>query len=291
MRRDIDPIKIIQILPLSNRPEKPPGGSNPLSEILKKALRAIREAFAQLRTTIQGHIARARSGASSLSETLVSRQGEAQRRAELPPLEPTSEPGIEPSNAISAHSAEPSPSLLHHRAPKSLFTWVSSIRKSVLVGWPWRRPRFDIMKDKLAAGALKCRQTMQLAWGTQEAWRKKTEQVIRPLTSAVRSLRRRHQHLLDQLNSTHSIVQSQQQEITELAFQLASVQTELTAHKKTIDELTRQLHLLQAKIAQSIPATHGTTGQSGPSSHGRRGTAATKRNGPNEPGAQSRTEH
>lgn len=288
MKRDIDPIKIIQILPLSNRPERPPGGPNPWSEMLKKAVLAIREASARWLTTLQGHIARVRSASSSLSETLVSRRADPQHTAELPSREPTSGPGVEPPKACSAHSAEPSPDLLHHHTPNALSIWFISIRGSVLAAWPLRRARLDVIKDKFAAGAFKCGETIRLAWGTQKSWRNKTEQIIRPLTSAVRSLRRRHQHLLDQLNSTHSIVQSQQQEITELAFHLASVKTEVAAHKKTLIELTDQLQLLQTQMAQALPATHGTTGQSGPSSHGRRGAAATKRNGPHEPGAQTR---
>lgn len=291
MRRDIDPIKIIQILPFSNRPEKPPGGPNPWFGMLKKALLATREATARLLRTIQGYIARVRSASSSLSETMVSRRVESQHTAEPPPRELPSDPGVEPSKAFSAHLEEPSPDLLHHHVPNAVSVWFLSIRESILAAWPVRRDRLDVMKDKLAAGALACGKRVRQAWGAQTSWRDKTEQVTRPLTSAIRSLRRRHQHLLDQLNSTHSIVQSQQQEITELAFQLASVQTEMAAHKKTIDELTRQLHLLQATIAQSLPATHGTTGQSGPSSQGRKGTAATKRSGPHEPGAQSNAEH
>lgn len=290
MRRDIDPIKIIQILPLSNGPEKPPGGPNPWFGMLKKALQATRDGSARLLTTIQGHIARMRSASSSLYETLVSRRVGPQTTADLPPRE-ASETGIEPSNAFSAHSAEPSPDL-HHHAPNAVSIWFISTRDSVIATWPVRRARLrarlDVMKDKLAAGTLKCGKTIRRAWGTQESWRNKTEQIIRPLTSAVRSLRRRHQHLLDQLNSTHSIVQSQQQEITEIAFHLASVKTEVAAHKKTIVELTNQLQLLQTQMAQNLPTTHGTTGQSGPSSQGKRGTAATKRNGPHESGPQTR---
>lgn len=290
MRRDIDPIKIIQILPLSNRPEKPPGGPNPWFEMLKQALRAIREASARLLTTIHGHLARIRSASSSLSETLA-RRVKPQQTAELPPREPTSESGIEPSAVSSAHPAEPSPHL-HHHAPNALPIWFVSFRESARAAWLVRRARLrarlDVMKEKLAVGTGKCGRTIRLAWGTQESWRNKTEQVIRPLTSAVRSLRQRHQHLVDRLNSTHSIVQSQQQEITELAFHLASVKKEVAAHKKSIVELTNQLQLLQTQMAQTLPTTHGTTGQSGPSSHGRRGTAATKRNGPHEPGPQTR---
>jgi hypothetical protein len=289
MRRDIDPIKIIQILPLSNRPEKPPGGPNPWSEMLKQALRAIRKASTQSIRTIQGHLARMRSASSSLSETLA-RRVEPRQTVELLPREHTSESSTEPSKD-SAHPAEPSPDL-HHHAPNAIPVWFVSFRESVREAWLVRRARLrarlDVMKEKLALGTSKCGRTIRLAWGTQESWRNKTEQVIRPLTSAVRSLRRRHQHLLDQLNSTHSIVQSQQQEITELAFHLASVKKEMAAHKKTIVELTNQLQLIRTQMAQSLPTTHGTTGQSGPSSHGRRGAAATKRNGPHDPGPQTR---
>jgi hypothetical protein len=290
MRRDIDPIKIIQILPLSNRPEKPPGGPNPWSEMLKQALRAIRKVTAQSFTTIQGHLARMRSASSSLSETLA-RRVEPRQTAELLPRESRSESSAEPSKDFSAHPAEPSPDL-HHHAPNAVPIWFVSFRESVRAAWLVRRvrlrARLNVMKEKLAVGTSKCGQTIRLAWGTQKSWRNKTEQVIRPLTSAVRSLRRRHQHLLDQLNSTHSIVQSQQQEITELAFHLASVKKEMAAHKKTIVELTNQLQILRTQMAQALPTTHGTTGQSGPSSHGRRGAAATKRNGPHDSGPQTR---
>jgi hypothetical protein len=290
MRRDIDPIKIIQILPFSNRPEKPPEGPNPWSEMLKQALRAIREASARSLTTIQGYLARIRLASSSLSKARA-RRVERRQTAELPPREPTSESSAEPLKDFSAHPAEPSADL-HHHAPNAILRWPLSFRESVraawLVRWARLRARLDGTKEKLAVGTSKCGQTLRLAWGTQESWRNKTEQVIRPLTSAVRSLRRRHQHLLDQLNSTHSIVQSQQQEITELAFHLASVKKEMAAHKKTIVELTNQLQSLRTQMAQALPTTHGTTGQSGPSSHGRRGTAATKRNEPHDPGPQTR---
>jgi hypothetical protein len=230
-----------------------------------------------------------RTNSSSLYEKLAS-PVRPRKREEPPAGEPLSGSDVKALDTLATRSADPSP-VLDHRVPNAVSVWFLSIRASVLAAWPVRRARLHVMKDKLAAEALACGKRIRQMWGTQAGWRNKTEQLIRPLTSAVRSLRRRHQRLLDQLNSTHSIVQSQQQEITELAFQLASVQTEMAAYKKTIDELTRQLHLLQVQIAQSVPATHGTTGQSGPSSQGRRGTAATKRSGPNEPGTQSRAEH
>ena len=289
MRRDIDPIKIIRILPLSNRLGGAPGGPNPWLALLKKAFRATREASARMLATVQTQIVRGRSASQSVYERLVSR-AQSEKREELPSPETAYQADAKASVAPSARPEEAS---AEHRplAPHAVSVWFISIRESVMAAWQARGVRLDMMKNRLAGGAVKCGKRMRRAWGTQASWRNKTEQVIRPLTSAVRSLRRRHQRLVDQLNSTHSIIQSQQQEITELAFQLASVQTEIAAQTKTIDELTRQLQLLEAQVAQSLPATHGTTGQSGPSSQGRRGTAATKRSGPNEPGTQSRTEH
>jgi hypothetical protein len=292
MRRDIDPIKIIQILPFSNRPEKPPQEPSPLSELLKKAFRAAREASARLLTTIQGHLARLRPVSSELYEKLKFRT-HAQKTEESSVREPVSQSDMKPLDDFSTHLEEPSLDLQHHtpNTPKTGSIWFISARQWVVAAWPSRRARLDVIKGKLAAGALEWRGKIRKTWGTQESWRIKTEQVVRPLTSAVRSLRRRHQHLVDQLNSTHSIVQSQQQEITELAFQLASIKTEVTAHKKTIEELAHQVKSLQTKVAQTLPATHGTTGQSGPPAQGRRGTTATKRNGPSETGPQSKAEH
>jgi hypothetical protein len=86
-------------------------------------------------------------------------------------------------------------------------------------------------------------------------------------------------------------VQSQQQEITELTLQLASMKTEIATQKKSIEELAHQVKSLQIQVAQTLPITHGTTGQSGPPAHGRRGPATTKRNGPSETGPQSKAEH
>jgi chromosome segregation ATPase len=166
-----------------------------------------------------------------------------------------------------------------------------TIRKSILAAWSTGRARLDAMKDTLSVHLSGWAETIRQTCGTQEIWRKKSDQVIRPLASAVRSLRRRHQNLLDQLNATHSIVQKQQQDLTDLALQLASVKAEIATHQKTIDEQTNHIKSLQAKVSQVLPTTHGTTGQSGPSSHGRRSAAATKRNGETETGPQSRAEH
>jgi hypothetical protein len=289
MRRDIDPIKIIQILPFSNRPEKPPQEPSPLSELLKKAFRAAGEASARLLTTIQGHLARLRPVSSELYEKLKFRP-HAQKTEDSSVREPVSLSDMKPLDDFSTHLEEPSLDLQHH-TPKTGSIWFISAREWVVAAWPSRRARLDVVKGKLAAGALEWRQKIRKLWGIQESWRNKTEQVVRPLTSAVRSLRRRHQRLVDQLNATHSIVQSQQQEITELAFQLASTKTEVAAHKKTIEELAHQVKSLQTKVAQTFPATHGTTGQSGPPAQGRRGTTATKRHGPSETGPQSKAEH
>ncbi|HKN87728.1 MAG TPA: hypothetical protein VJV04_12780, partial [Nitrospiraceae bacterium] len=203
---------------------------------------------------------------------------------------PASQTNLEHASAFPPHSAEPSPNLQHH-APTAVSVWIGSVQESIRAAWPVRRARMNVMKGKLAGGVWEWREKISRTWWAQENWRAKTDQIIRPLTSAVRSLRRRHQRLLDQLNSTHSIVQSQQQEITELAFQLASMKTEVATHKKTIEELAHQVKSLQIQVAQVLPITHGTTGQSGPPAHGRRGPAATKRNGPGETGPQSKAEH
>lgn len=271
MRKDIDPIKRIQILPFSNRPEKPPRGPSPLFELLKKAFGTTREASGRLLMTIRGHIARVRPVSSALYETLAFRLP-AQKREESPVHKSESQPTVAPASEVPTTSAEPSLDLQHH-TPHAISIWFLSARESIvaacLAAWPSRRARLNVIKS----------------------WRTKTEQIVRPLTSAVRSLRRRHRYLVDQLNSTHSIVQNQQQEINELAFQLASMKTEVATHKQTIEELAYQVTSLQTKVAQIVPTTHGTTGQSGPPPHGRRGTAATKRNGPGETGPQSKAEH
>lgn len=287
VRRDIDPIKIIKILPLSNRPEKPPDRPNAWLVFLKKAYHATREASARMLAAVHCGLARVRPASQSLYDTLVSRT---EKIGQSPGPETASQPEAERPGPPSACSVEGSRPLVP-RPPNALSTWLMSAQDFARTAWLERRSRLGPIKNTLTAGAVQWGKGMRQAWGTQESWRLKTEQIIRPLTSAVRSLRRRHQRLLDQLNATHAIVQSQQQEITELAFQLASMKRESAAQKKILDDLTKQVHLLQAKVAQSLPATHGTTGQSGPSSQGRRGTTAAKRSGPHEPGAQSTAEH
>ncbi len=289
MRRDIDPIKIIKILPLSNRPGGPPGRPGSWLARVKQALRATREAFTRVLTTLQAQIARVRPTSPSVYERPES-SGRHENTEGSPSPKTISQSNTEPSTASPARPAE-GLSQLEPAAPRAVSVWFISMRESIMAGWQARRRRFDTMRHRFAGKALHYGKRMRQTWGTQAGWRNQTERLVRPLTSAVRSLRRRHQRLEDELSSTHSIIQSQQREITELAFQLASVQTEIAAHANTIDELTRQLNLLEAQVGQSLPATHGTTGQSGPSPQGRRGTAATKRNGPNEPGAQSRAEH
>lgn len=285
MRRDIDPIKVIQILPLSNRPGGTSGQPNPWWALLKKALRAIREVSARMLATLRRHIARVRPASQLIYERLVSRVQPGKKEESFRSKTDSR------SDAVRSNDPSAGPVKGPSEIPPLPSVWFSSIRDSIMAAWQARRIRLDTMTKTFGAGTVQCGKRLRLAWGTQISWRNKTEQVIRPLTSAVRSLRQRHQRLLDQLNAAHSIIQSQQQEITELSFQLASVQTEMAAHHKTIEELTKQMQLLQAQIAQSLPATHGTTGQSGPSAQGRRGTAAIKRSGPNEPGAQSRAPH
>jgi hypothetical protein len=296
MRRDIDPIKIIKILPLSNRPGGPPGGPSPWLARVKQALRTIRGAFTRLLATLQTHIARVRPASPVDYEGPVS-SGQHKKNTEAHEntegsLGPKTicRSDAEPSTAPTACPAEGF-SQLERLGPRAVSAWFISMRESIMTAWQARRRRFDTMRHKVSGKAVHYGKRMRQTWGTQAGWRNQTERLVRPLTSAVRSLRRRHQRLEDELSSTHSIIQSQQREITELAFQLASVQTEIAAHTNTIDELTRQLNLLEAQVEQSLPATHGTTGQSGPSPQGRRGAAATKRNGPHEPGAQSRAEH
>lgn len=286
MRKDIDPIKIIQILPFSNRPEKPPEGPNPLWELVKNAFRTARETVARLLRTIQGGIARVGSASSMLYARLAARVRLHKREAWRKP-EPVSRPDGESLSTLPTDCAEPSPNVEHH-APRA---WLRSVRESIKAAWPVRRARLEIMKGKLAGDVLEWRQKISRTWWTEESWRTKTDPIVRPLTSAVRSLRRRHHRLLDQLNSTHSIVQGQQQEITQLALQLASMKTEVASHKKTIEELAHQVASLQRQVAQRLPMTHGTTGQSGPPPQGRRGPAASKRNGPGETGPQSKAEH
>jgi hypothetical protein len=299
MRRDIDPIKIIQILPFSNRPEKPPDGPSPLMELLKKTLRAARDGCARLLTTIRAHLTRVRLASFSAYEKLAYRV-QSQKRVKSPIRESPPQLDVTPVNTASTRSPAPVPAPVsvskpRHPIPAAVSIWLLSARESVRAAWPVHRARLrvrlDGLRGKLAVGALTWREKIRKTWGTQESWRTKTEQVVRPLTSAVRSLRRRHQGLVDQLKSTHAIVQCQQQEITELAFQLASIKTEMAAHTKTIDELTHQVKSLQIQVAQIFPSTHGTTGQSGPPAHGRRGTSATKRNSPGETGPQSKAEH
>jgi hypothetical protein len=288
MKKDFDPIKIIKILPLSNRPQQPPRGPNPLSGLVKKTLRAIQEVAVRVATTFRTQIPRVRAASGSLYARVVSRI-QLRQDTELPSSESLSRPNFRlPASSAQPETPECTDSA---RAPHPVSVWILSTRESAMAAWARRHGRWDAMKTKLAASAGEWREKLQQACGTQQqAWRKKTEQMVRPLTSAVRSLRRRHDNLVEQLNSTHAIVRTQQQEITELAFHLASIKTEMAAQNRTIEELTQRVDSLQASMAQTLP-THGTTGQSGPTPQGKRGTTATKRHGPSETGPQSRAEH
>lgn len=290
MRRDIDPIKIIKILPLSGRSGKSPQDPNPWSDLIKKAFQASKEAAKQMSTKLQDTTTRVRVASHSFHEAFVNRvrrmrpQGKKERPISdvLPPPA-----GDASSAAMQQHGHRPQ--TLAPRTPNAAAVWLLSVRKAVETGWPAQRSRLKVMKNNIASQTFEWGERIRQACGTR-SWRKRTEQVVRPLASAVRSLRRRHQTLLDELKSTQSLVHHQQEEITKLSSQIIAIETDVAAHKKMLEELTSQLNSLQAKVAQTLPTTQGTTGQSGPPPQARRGTP-NKRNGQSEPEPQSRAEH
>ena len=285
MRRDIDPIKIIKILPLSNRPETSPSGQNPWSAFLKKAFRVSKEAVTRLLSRLSMIAVRVRLASRSLYGTWSTRM-----RSQRPGQVGSEKPSGTPSEvAVPPSSAKDAVEHRHH--PNSASLWLMSIRQSATEQWSARKARLALMRQRAGTRIGEWGGAVRQAFGTQDSWRQTTEQFVQPLTSAIRSLRRRHQDLLDRLHSAHCMIQQQQEEIADLASRLASVRAEVTAHKRIIEDLTVQITALQSKVSQILPSTHGTTGQSGPPTHGRRGAAVTKRNGQGETGPQSRAEH
>lgn len=293
MKKEFDPIKIIKILPLSNRPNRAPRGPNMLAEFGKKMVRVLRETSVRFVTALRTEIPRVRAASMSHYQRLIDRS-RSRRRQDVPPGESFSQPALPPPTSAAQPDERDRPVGTQIAQPNSpggpVPAWLESIRRSAASTLMTRSAHWAAIKPRLAAEAHEWRERFREACGTQETWRKKTEQMVRPLTSAVRALRRRHDTLVERLNATHAIVQTQQQEITELAFHFASIKTEMAAQKKAIEELTHHVDTLQASIAQTLP-THGTTGQSGPPGQGKRGTTAARRHGPSETGPQSRAEH
>ena len=284
MRRDIDPIKIIQILPLSGGQGKPPDEPPPWLVFLKKTVRDLVQMTAQRLRSVRDKLINLRTPLNRLSHDVVGRE---ETREEESLTRDAVSPPARPNMRLSSLTSEEGGAIDLSRFSESASARIHMLRRKVAAGW---QTHFTSLRQAWSPRLSDWREMLRHRLGKQQ-WRKRTERMIRPFATASRRLRRkeRQDQTRIQLESAQAISQ-QQHALSEQSAQLSSMKKDLAAQRKTIEELTRQLRTLQVKVAQTLPTTHGTTGQSGPAPQGKRGVTQ-KRNDPSETSPQSRTEH
>jgi hypothetical protein len=284
MRRDIDPIKIIQILPLSGGQGKPPDEPPLWLVFLKKTVRDLVQMTAQRLRSVRDKLINLRTPLNRLSHDVVGRE---ETREEESLTRDAAGPPVRPNMRLSSLTSEEGGAIDLSRFSESASARIHMLRRKVAAGW---QTHFTSLRQAWSPRLSDWREMLRHRLGKQQ-WRKRTERMIRPFATASRRLRqqKRDDLMRMQLESAQAISQ-QQHSLSEQSAQLSSMKKDLAAQRKTIEELTRQLRTLQVKVAQTLPTTHGTTGQSGPAPHGKRGVTQ-KRNDPSETSPQSRTEH
>ena len=287
MRRDIDPIKIIQILPLSGGQGKPPEEPPPWLVFLKKTVRDLVQMTAQRLRSVRDKLINLRTPLKPLSHAVVGRE---ETREEESLARDAASPPVRPNMRLSSLTSEEGGAIDLSRFSESASARINELRRKVAAGWLKLQTHLTPLRRAWSPRLSDWREMLRHRLGKQQ-WRKRTERMIRPFATASRRLRRkeRQDQTRIQLESAQAISQ-QQHALSEQSAQLSSMKKDLAAQRKTIEELTRQLRTLQVKVAQTLPTTHGTTGQSGPAPQGKRGVTQ-KRNDPSETSPQSRTEH
>jgi len=287
MRRDIDPIKIIQILPLSGGQGKPPDEPPPWLVFLKKTVRGLVQMTAQRLRSVRDKLINLRTPLNRLSHDVVGRE---ETLEEESLTRDAAGPPVRPNMRLSSLTSEEGGAIDLSRFYESASARIHMLRRKVAAGWLKQQTHFTSLRQAWSPRLSDWREMLRHRLGKQQ-WRKRTERMIRPFATASRRLRhqKRDDLMRMQLESAQAISQ-QQHSLSEQSTQLSSMKKDLAAQRKTIEELTRQLRTLQVKVAQTLPTTHGTTGQSGPAPHGKRGVTQ-KRNDPSETSPQSRTEH
>jgi len=287
MRRDLDPIKIIKILPLSGSRGKPPGEPPLWLVFLKKAVRSFVQATAGWLRSVRDRLLHLRNPSTSILHDVIRPEGS--QKEKLLSGDASDRP-IRANTRLSSLTSEEGGAIYLSRLYESTSSKILALHRMVIAAWLRQQTYFTSLKQAWSPHISSWKETLHRRLGRQQ-WRTRTERMLRPFARASHRLRRQERDDLMRMQSESSQAISQQQHaLSEQAIQLASMKKDLTAQRKTIEELTRQLRTLQAKIAQTLPTTHGTTGQSGPAPHGKRGVTQ-KRNDPSETSPQSRTEH
>ena len=103
MRRDIDPIKIIQILPLSGGQGKPPDEPPPWWVFLKKTVRDLVQMTAQRLRSVRDKLINLRTPLNPLSHDVVGRE---ETREEESLARDASSPPVRPNMRLSSLTSE-----------------------------------------------------------------------------------------------------------------------------------------------------------------------------------------
>lgn len=282
MKREINPVKIIKILPV------PRGGRPPfldpewLSKFRERAKRLLSRAKTGLRDLSRGIVVRlshwkeqARTGGYPGAHVP---EQHAPSTASEPPVSAAQEAshvGSEEGTGIPALPTGPV-------APSVMMRLADYLRNE--------RVRLRLrMQEVWVAGRARAAVLQQAASQRLHTWREEsgrllTEQQARMKMQASRTVdvvrkqvdssRRRHRRSVrQQLTAIQSVLESQHQELKRLS-------TDMTEQRQAIEELMRQL------TARNYSAARGPSEGSG--GH-RRGVV--KRTGPGEPGAESRAAH
>lgn len=286
MRRDIDPIKIIQILPLSGSQGKPP--DEPSAWVaFKKTIRNLIQMTAGWLRSGREKLLSLRKSSSPMFQDVF--RGPGAREEETLTRDASDRP-VRPNARLSSLTSEEGRAISLSRFSDNASAKILELLRTVAAGWLRQQSYLASLKQTWSPHVSSWREMLRRALGTQQ-WRTRTERMIRPFATVSYRLRRQERHDLMRLQLESAQAVSQQQHaLSEQAAQLSSMRKDLAAQRKTIEELTRQLRTLQVKVTQTLPATHGTTGQSGPAPQGKRGVTQ-KRNEPSETRPQSRTEH
>ena len=238
-------------------------------------LRSVRDKLINLRTPL-----------NRLSHDVVGRE---ETREEESLTRDAAGPPVRPNMRLSSLTSEEGGAIDVSRFSESASARIHTLRRKVAAGWLKQQTHFTSLRQAWSPRLSDWREMLRHRLGKQQ-WRKRTERMYdrSPRPPAGCAERNQTQTRI-QLESAQAISQ-QQHALSEQSAQLSSMKKDLAAQRKTIEELTCQLRTLQVKVAQTLPTTHGTTGQSGPAPQGKRGVTQ-KRNDPSETSPQSRTEH
>lgn len=289
MRRDIDPIKIIKILPLSGRQDKRPDNRRSWFDRLKNAVRSSTQ--------------RAKSWLRRIGDRLVyttqtvrpSQNFLKHFRAqhEIGLNQGSDDASIRANIRVPSRSADVRMTTYVARVSRGASSGMKSIRRKIVASWIASKAYLESMKSTCTMHMSGWRENIPpishagIDFGAQ---RRRLGRRVSSVFIAIRAMGRRHNSLRVELDAVRALAEQRHADLLDQTARLSSMQSDLATQRKVLDELTSQMKSLQAKMAQPLPITHGTTGQSGPVVPGKRGTTG-KRNDPRETRPQPRADH